>query len=359
MRDRTGLAANSPVCPAFSIVKVSSEAIAMANLAHWHPVLTSDKLRDRPVGVRLNGTDLVLFRGEGGRIGALEDCCPHRRMRLSLGKVVNQHLQCRYHGWTFDCSGAGESPATPKLYACAKSFDAIERHGVIWAKPRGCQPMFPVFDVQGYYHVCTLAHQINAPLELVVDNFCEIEHTPTTHAFFGYCLERMHEVQVRFETTPSTVRVINQGPPKQMSRALRLLLGVGRDYVFHDDWTTYFSPVYSIYNHWWADPKTGRESRVRWKLFIFFTPVDEQNTSLMTFAYTKSSYPGPAGGVRIFKWLLRRMLDKEIWLDVGILENLADKDPRIDGMKLSRFDRVLGLNRERIERIYRGRKLAA
>jgi hypothetical protein len=39
---------------------------------------------------------------------------------------------------------------------------------------------------------------------------------------------------------------------------------------------------------------------------------------------------------------------------VRILEGLADKSTAIDGMKLSRFDRVLGLNRERIERIYRG-----
>ena len=47
----------------------------------------------------------------------------------------------------------------------------------------------------------------------------------------------------------------------------------------------------------------------------------------------------------------------ETWslgLDVRILEGLADKNPSIEGMKLSRFDRVLGLNRERIESIYRG-----
>jgi len=49
------------------------------------------------------------------------------------------------------------------------------------------------------------------------------------------------------------------------------------------------------------------------------------------------------------------MLDQEIHLDVRILENLADLDPSIEGLKLSRFDRILGLNRERIERIYRGR----
>ena len=53
-------------------------------------------------------------------------------------------------------------------------------------------------------------------------------------------------------------------------------------------------------------------------------------------------------------WKLRSQLDYEIQLDVKILEGLADKNPSIDGMKLSRFDKVLGLNRERIERVYRG-----
>jgi hypothetical protein len=63
--------------------------------------------------------------------------------------------------------------------------------------------------------------------------------------------------------------------------------------------------------------------------------------------------------VRFFKWLLRSRIDHEIGLDVRVLEGLADKNPSIEGMKLSRFDRVLGLNRERIERIYRGSVPAA
>jgi phenylpropionate dioxygenase-like ring-hydroxylating dioxygenase large terminal subunit len=326
----------------------------MAALDHWHPVLTSKMLRKQPVAVRLHGQELVLFRGEEGRIGALEDCCPHRRMRLSLGKVINHRLQCSYHGWTYDPSGAGESPGTPKLHACAVPFDAVERHGAVWVKSRTSEPQFPSFEVDGYYHLCTLRHQVRAPLELVVDNFTEIEHTPTTHGIFGYPLERMNEVEVRFEPTESAVRVINTGPLKPLAFLYRLLLGVRRHYQFNDDWTTFFSPVYSVYDHWWSDPVTGRESRVRWRLYIFFTPVDAEETAIVTFAFTRSSYPGPAGGVRLFKWLMVRMLDHEIWLDVRILENLADKNPTIEGMKLSRFDRVLGLTRERIDRIYRG-----
>lgn len=325
----------------------------MSMLDHWHPVLLSRDLKKNPVGVQLAGRALVLFRGADGRIGALEDRCPHRHMRLSMGKVVNHRLQCMYHGWTYDCQGAGESPASPKLYATAECFEAIEKHGAIWVKSLGSQAVFPPFDIDGYYNVCNLYHQAPAPLELVLDNFTEIEHTPTTHAFFGYPLERMQEVQVEFQPTATSVRVINRGPSKKFSLFLRLILGVSRDYQFCDDWTTYFSPVYSVYDHWWAHPTSHRESMVRWRLYIFFTPIDAQATAITTFAFTKSRYPGPAGSVRLFKWLMRKKLDHEIQLDVRILANLVDKNTSIEGMKLSRFDKVLGLNRERIERLYR------
>jgi phenylpropionate dioxygenase-like ring-hydroxylating dioxygenase large terminal subunit len=311
-------------------------------------------LHRRPVAVRLAGHNLVLFRTAGEALGALEDYCPHRRMKLSLGSVAGETLRCLYHGWTFDRRGHGQSPGTPKLHACATPYDAVERLGTVWVKSVHSSPRFPPFDIDGHHNVCNLHHRVKAPLELVLDNFCEIEHTPTTHDFFGYPLERMHEVQVAFHPTDTSVRVVNRGPKKPISRFLRLVMGIGDRYEFMDDWTTYFSPVYSVYDHWWQDPVTGAQSKVRWRLYIFFVPVDEDETQLFTFAFTKSAYPGPAGGVRLFQWLLRRKLDYEIRLDVRILQGLADHDPNIDGMKLSRFDRVLGLNRERIERIYRG-----
>jgi phenylpropionate dioxygenase-like ring-hydroxylating dioxygenase large terminal subunit len=277
-------------------------------------------------------------------------------MRLSLGKVTGDRLRCPYHGWTFDCRGAGESPATPKMHVTAHALEAVERLGVVWVKSAESQPVFPSFPTRaadGYFHLCTLHHQVKAPLEVTVDNFCEIEHTPTTHAFFGYELSRMPEVQARFETTPTSVRVSNWGPPKRIAWLYRLLLGIRSSYLFHDEWVTYFSPVYSVYDHWWADPATGREGMVRWKLFIFFTPRDEATTLLTTFVFTRSRYPGPEGCVRLVRWLLRRKIDHEIRLDVRILEGLADQRADIEGMKLSRFDKILALNRERIDRVYR------
>lgn len=280
-------------------------------------------------------------------------------MRLSLGKVQDGRLQCCYHGWTYDARGAGESPGTPKLHVQVDSYEALERHGVIWVKSLESSPSFPDFLPQEYYHLCTLQHEVKAPLETALDNFTEIEHTPTTHGVFGSDLRRMSEVEVRFDPTPTAVRVMNRGPQKPLPWLYRLLLGIRAGDHFHDDWTTYFSPIYSIYKHSWSDPAGRRQGRARWWIAIFFTPIDADTTGLMTFAYIHSSFPGPAGGVRLIKpWLIHK-LEEEILLDVRMLENLADKSPRLEGMHLSRFDRVLGLNRERIQRLYYGAPPAA
>jgi phenylpropionate dioxygenase-like ring-hydroxylating dioxygenase large terminal subunit len=327
----------------------------MGAIDHWHPVCQSRKLGRQPQKVRVDGRNIVLFRTESGEIGALSDCCVHRRMSLAKGTVVSGRLQCAYHGWNYDASGVGESPGTPKLQSQTLSYDTAEQHGLIWIKPRDCEAVVPHFDVAGYYHLCTLGHVVRAPLEVVLDNFCEIEHTPTTHALFGYDLARMAEVTCEVETTDTSVRVINRGPQKRMPWLVRQLIRVGPRGEFIDDWATHFSPVYSIYDHSWIDPDTGEAGMVRWRIVIFFTPQDDETTAVTTLAFTKSSYPGRYGGVRLARPILSRLVEREVQLDIAMLENLADKNPSLEGMKLSRFDRALGLNRERIERVYRGK----
>lgn len=325
----------------------------MAMIDHWHPALRSNELRNKPVGIQLAGQAIVLYRTGPGTLAALADECAHRRMRLSLGEVVGAKVRCPYHGWTFDRNGQGESPGTPKLQACVTAFETVEERGAIWLKSMHSKPEFPRFDVAGYLPICTLRHRAKAPLELVLDNFSEIEHTPTTHVVFGYDLGRMSEVSVRFEPTDTTVKVMNSGPPKRIGPILRFLIGIRNGYMFNAHWTTYFSPIYMVIDHWWSNPTTGQEAKCRWRVYVFFTPIDLTQTDIMVFAYAKSAWPGPAGGLRLFRWLMRNHLDNEIGLDLHILNGLASHETSIEGMKLSRFDRVLRLNRERINHIYR------
>lgn len=81
----------------------------------WIPVAVSDQVTaDKPMGIALADQGLVLFRDKTQRICALEDRCPHRRVPLSLGKVIDGNLRCAYHGWTFEGQG-GQCVKIPNL----------------------------------------------------------------------------------------------------------------------------------------------------------------------------------------------------------------------------------------------------
>lgn len=326
----------------------------MAILDHWHPVLPIAKLGRKPQRIRLAGRDIVLFRDSTGSIGALDDVCVHRRASLAKGCVVNGRLQCGYHGWTYDVQGRAESPGTPKLRCMTQSYDTQTRYGFIWIKNVQVPAALPEFDLEGYEFVCARSYDINAPLAVVLDNFTEVEHTPTTHANFGYDLSRMSEVTTTVEHTPEVVRVVNCGPQKKTPWIIQQLAGLKTGDVFTDDWTTYFSPVYSCYDQFWNDPKTGAERRDRYRIYVFFNPLDEERTQLIVFAYLRARTAARSLFIKLTRPALSLIVHVEIVCDVKMLESLADKNPDIEGMKLSRFDRVLGLNRDRIERIYRG-----
>jgi phenylpropionate dioxygenase-like ring-hydroxylating dioxygenase large terminal subunit len=326
----------------------------MAMLDHWHPVFPSHQLKAKPVASNSPAGWSACSAPPTGRPAAIDDVCPHRRLKLSYGRVVGDRVECKYHGWTFDPCGNGESPGAPKLHTCTESFDAREQNGYVWVKSRRSNPQFPDVAPEGFFHLGNFQHEVPAPLELTVDNFNEIEHSGTVHDTFGYDTDRMHEVRVRFEPTDTSVKVSNVGPTKTLNRLFSWGLGVRPGDLFHDEWTTHFSPVYSVYDHWWTSPDGKREGMIRWRLYMFFWPIDGDRTAVTSFVYAKSRYPGPAGGLRFLKYIFRREVDREVRQDISMLEHMADKSVGIEGLKLSRFDKVLGLTRERITRVYRG-----
>lgn len=326
----------------------------MGMLDHWQPVIRSSDLCNKPIEAVVAGHSLAVFRTAGGQPAVVSNMCPHRRLKLSAGEVVGDRIRCKYHGWTFDACGHGESPATPKMTACTPSYDTREEHGLVWIKSRDSNPEFPTIECEGFYPIGVFTHTVPAPLELTVDNFNEIEHSGTVHNTFGYDLDHLHEVKVRTEATDDAVRITNVGPTKRIFWLYAMWLGLRRGDLFHDHWTTRFSPVHSVFDHWWTSADGSRERMVRWRVFIFFVPQDEKTTRIFTLGYAKSRYPGPNGWLRPIAWLFRRELNSEVQADVDMLYHMADYNPGIEGLKLSRFDKVLGLTRDGINRIYRG-----
>ncbi|GAB7389172.1 Rieske 2Fe-2S domain-containing protein [Bacillaceae bacterium] len=109
---------------------------------YWIPALLSEELARPdcpPVRVKLLGEELLAFRDTNGRVGLVDEYCPHRRASLFFGRNEECGIRCVYHGWKFDADGnCVDMPSEPpesnfKHKVKIKSYPCRERGGVIWA----------------------------------------------------------------------------------------------------------------------------------------------------------------------------------------------------------------------------------
>lgn len=327
----------------------------MSMLDYWHPVLSSRDLRaGRVVGIKLTGHSIALFRTRDAQLAAIADRCAHRRMKLSLGTVQEGKLICPYHGWSFACDGAGESPSAPKMRACVTSYDCAEAAGVIWIKARESKREVPTLESDDGEFVGAVFNKVRAPLELVIDNFSEVEHTVAMHPQFGFDPARVSEAFAELDSDGDSVTMRNRGPAKMPPPLMRAAGGIRAGDQFHSNYTFRFDPPRSWVTHLWTEPSGRHERRMKYHIFHYFVPQDDETTTIVSFGFLQLQ--GPV--VRLFRGasrsLFRRKIRQTVDEDAFLLENLADKSPSLEGMKLSRFDSILGLTRERLRRIYRG-----
>jgi len=107
---------------------------------YWYPVLWGRSLKRRPQSVRLCGENIVLHRDAEGKARGLRDRCPHRGVKLSLGKQwFPDTLSCPYHGWTFNVKSGElvavitDGPDSPMCgHVAVQTFPVEERIGLIW-----------------------------------------------------------------------------------------------------------------------------------------------------------------------------------------------------------------------------------
>src|SRR5215475_3693902 len=75
---------------------------------YWVPALMSSELDvpdGPPMRLRLLGENLIAFRDTLGRVGIMENACPHRGASMFFGRNEEDGLRCVYHGWKFDTAG--------------------------------------------------------------------------------------------------------------------------------------------------------------------------------------------------------------------------------------------------------------
>lgn len=67
---------------------------------YWVPACRSARLEadGAPEKVRLFGENFVAFRATDGRVGFMQEACPHRCVSLALARNEGGGLRCVFHG---------------------------------------------------------------------------------------------------------------------------------------------------------------------------------------------------------------------------------------------------------------------
>ena len=104
----------------------------------WYPIAPSWQVGENPLGVTRLGERIVVWRDRDGAVHALEDRCPHRGARLSLGWNLGDRLACWYHGVEVDANGTVRD--VPAVESCPLSgrtavrrYPCRELRGAIFA----------------------------------------------------------------------------------------------------------------------------------------------------------------------------------------------------------------------------------
>jgi len=156
----------------------------------WYCSALSTEITDTPLARMICEKPIVFYRGKSGKVVALEDRCAHRQAPLSLGRVQGDDIECSYHGFVFDCSGAcvyvPRQDTVPKSARIA-SYPVVERWGYIWlwlddpakADPN-CVPHLPWTEDKALRAVY-FRFDVNANFQLMADNLMDVSHTEFLH----------------------------------------------------------------------------------------------------------------------------------------------------------------------------------
>ena len=157
----------------------------------WYVVALSSEIEAKLRAFRILGENIVIYRTERGEPVALEDSCPHRRLPLSKGRLLNGNIECGYHGLQFDRSGQCVAAPTQDRIpptAIVRSYPIVDRWGLvwIWMGDAGLSDDSLIIDIENYDNAdwkITSGDALTCACNYlyVVDNLLDPSHVAWVH----------------------------------------------------------------------------------------------------------------------------------------------------------------------------------
>ncbi len=169
----------------------------------WFMVAESSEATGKPTALRYFGQDLVMYRGESGRVVVMEAYCPHMGTHLAKnetsyvvldGKQIDgDGIRCPYHGWRFNADGKCDeipySPAPIPEKACIKSWPVAEWGGCVfvWNDEENGTPDYDLPALPEWEDAAWVNWQIdhlgvlNCHPQEIIDNITDKAHLAPIH----------------------------------------------------------------------------------------------------------------------------------------------------------------------------------
>jgi vanillate O-demethylase monooxygenase subunit len=198
---------------------------------YWYVAARSEEIERRLLGRILLNEPVVLFRQQDGVAVAFEDRCPHRGFPLHPGRLIDDTLQCGYHGLTFDAAGRCiKVPSQSRVPSGAdiKTYPLVERWGFawIWMGNPAAANADNIPDCQWFEHPDWDARgehlHVKCNYQLIIDNLLDLTHLPYVHPHTLGSATKLDEVEVKNEITENAIvnirRVADVEPPPTYAR---------------------------------------------------------------------------------------------------------------------------------------------
>ncbi len=262
----------------------------------WYAVLESKQVKKGQIlGVTRLGEKLVFWRDQNGEIHCLRDKCIHRGVQLSKGKLKNNYLECPFHGFQYDKTGAVKLiPARGRKtlveeYFKQQAYVTRESGGLVfiyWGEGQDedtLLPPLPMFEelLNREFKYYTKLNHWNVHYSLVIENQLDVVHIPFVHASTigrGYktlvhgpgLKECKDKGIIELQIQPYNVKDDGKTIPMKQEEIPENL----KTYLF-----------FRFPNIWMNRISSSTI------VFITFAPIDEENTLLYLRFYFKSSIP--------------------------------------------------------------------
>ena len=158
----------------------------------WYAILESTEIKQGKItGVTRMGEKLAAWRSANGDLTVMADKCPHRGASLSLGKVVQDCLQCPFHGFEYNVHGnctlvpANGKNIEPSKALHITSYPVREEHGFVyiwWGNPREQYPPVPWFEsIPDRMVYATIKDHWSNHYARAIENQLDVVHLPFIH----------------------------------------------------------------------------------------------------------------------------------------------------------------------------------